>query len=169
MSCELSIKQRLIFNYPISIVVFAASVVFNFTYSVPATMITENKVLVPDGSDIPALIVYVAKQKGVDPALALNIACAESCMYDESDTLVFNPKAQNPSLMSSASGVFQFIDGSWKAYCDGDVFDAEDNVTCAITLLAKEGGISHWSASKYNGFGGGWANEPYIKTKKTIK
>jgi hypothetical protein len=148
-------------------VVFAASVIFNFTYPADLPESTIESQSIPNESDIPALIVYIAKQNHVDPALALNIACAESCMYDELDNIVFNPKAKNPT--SSASGVFQFINGSWKTYCDGDVFDAKDNVTCAISLLSEKGGISHWSASKYDGFGGGWANEPYIKTKKSIK
>lgn len=57
----------------------------------------------------------------------------------------FNPNAKNPK--STATGIFQFIKGTWKKYCEGDRLNYEDNVACAVRMLS-EGGYSHWDASK---------------------
>jgi soluble lytic murein transglycosylase-like protein len=96
---------------------------------------------------------------GVDTSLALNIACVES-NFDES--------ADNPR--STAEGVYEFLDGTWKHYGnkfwdsleDKDKFDTRDNVELGV-LVIRDYGTSDWNASKYSGFGGGWANKPYEK------
>jgi len=36
--------------------------------------------------------------------------------------------AENPN--STAKGIMQFIDGTWEAYCEGDVFDPVANLRC---------------------------------------
>ena len=100
-----------------------------------------------------------AEEYKADPILALNVACAESCTRDEENNIIFNSLAKNQN--STASGVFQFIKDTWNGYCEGDVFDAEDNVRCGVKILAKTGGIRHWEASRLEGFGGGWENNPY--------
>ncbi len=67
---------------------------------------------------------------------ALKIALAESRL---------DPKAKNAS--SSASGIFQIIKGTWKAYsCSGDPFNHIDNIKCAA-LIAEDG----WGAWKSSG------------------
>lgn len=44
----------------------------------------------------------------------------------------FNPTAKN--RLSSASGLFQFTRTTWENYCEGDVFDKEDNTICFLEL-----------------------------------
>ena len=104
-------------------------------------------------------IIKYAEEHGADVELALNVACAESCTTNKKGNVVFNPNARNPN--STAAGVFQFIKGTWDSLCEGDVLDADDNIDCATRIIAN-GGINHWEASKNDGFGGGWANEPYL-------
>lgn len=58
----------------------------------------------------------------------------------------FNPKIKNPG--SSASGIFQIIKDTWEDHsCEGDVFDAEDNIACAKKLYEKNG-TRDWNPSK---------------------
>lgn len=73
----------------------------------------------------------------VDLDLALNIAWCESNFIED---------AQNQH--STAGGVYQFIDSTFEAYCDGDKYNADDNIKCAVRILS-EGGINHWNASKH--------------------
>lgn len=70
-----------------------------------------------------------------DAPVMVEIARAESRFIE---------KAKNPH--SSASGVFQILNGTFKA-CHGDVFDAEDNIQCA-RLLYDQSGTTPWLASK---------------------
>jgi len=50
----------------------------------------------------------------------------------------FNPKAKNRN--STAKGVFQILDGTWKANkCAGDVYKLEDNIDCAWKIQSKRG------------------------------
>ena len=49
-----------------------------------------------------------------------------------------NPKAK--SKISSAKGLFQIIDGTWKSNkCTGDPFNAEDNISCAVKIHNSRG------------------------------
>ena len=72
---------------------------------------------------IEDLIVSMAKEGGVSPTTALRIAKCESSL---------NPNARNKH--SSAKGLYQFLDGTWKNYCEGDVFNPEDSIKCFIKL-----------------------------------
>lgn len=91
---------------------------------------------------------------GVDESLALNIACAESR---------FDPSAKNGK--STASGVYQFLDGTWKHYglkywgsLEGrSKLVAADNIELAILVLSDVGSTD-WNASKHV-----WKNKPYEK------
>lgn len=81
------------------------------------------------------IIVAAANQYGIPVEYALATAQRESG---------FNPKAKNPN--SSASGLFQFIDGTWKDYGRGDVFDPYANADAfgrytqnSANLLSKAG------------------------------
>lgn len=52
--------------------------------------------------------------------------------------------AKNPN--SSAKGLYQVIDGTWRAFqCTGDPYNAEDNRRCAEKIA--EDGLHHWDAS----------------------
>ena len=104
-------------------------------------------------------IIERARYYNLDPLLALNVACAESCARDKEGNVYFNPQAKNPN--SSASGIFQFIKGTWNEMCEGDVFNEDDNADCGVKVLAQKNGLRHWEASRNEGFGQGWENKPY--------
>lgn len=71
-------------------------------------------------------IEYQALKHGVDVETALRIARCES-NYDQ--------YARNP--YSSASGVYQFINSTFAAHCQGDVFDYKANILCFMELYPK--------------------------------
>lgn len=80
---------------------------------------------------------------GYSPKRAVAIAKCESGLY---------PKAK--AKTSSASGLFQFILGTWEwtmkemgEPTDLDRFDPHNNIEAALFLLSK-GGESHWSESE---------------------
>jgi soluble lytic murein transglycosylase-like protein len=82
-----------------------------------ATMRAANKPMVPPGK-IANAISSAAKRYGIDQDILLTVAELESG---------FRADAQNPT--SSAGGVFQFIDGTWKQYGGGgDKMDANLNI-----------------------------------------
>lgn len=68
-------------------------------------------------------IVALANEYGVNPNDALRIAECES----NTGTNLFNG-------VSSAKGIFQFINNTWANYCNGDVLDQTDNITCFMEL-----------------------------------
>ena len=73
---------------------------------------------------------------GADFNLCLDLAIFESGL---------NPLAKNKK--STAKGIYQFINKTFKDFCEGDVYNAEDNIRCGIKLLS-EGGLSHWTIDK---------------------
>ena len=78
--------------------------------------------------------IYIySRQYGVNYNLAIDLALAESR---------FNPRAKNPK--STAKGIYQFINQTWKDYCEGNVFNSKDNIKCAMEILSEPGGIQHW-------------------------
>ena len=54
----------------------------------------------------------------------------------------YNPYAA--SSISSAKGVFQFLDSSWRAWGEGSVYDANENVRAAIKYY-QVSGFSPWA------------------------
>lgn len=83
------------------------------------------------------LIKQYSEEYQVPYFLAYNLAKFESR---------FIPTNKNPK--SSAKGLYQFIDDTWKNNCDGDVLNAEDNIQCAMRLIA-DGGITMWTSDQY--------------------
>src|SRR5579872_543408 len=76
--------------------------------------------------DIPSIIQSAAAANGVDPNYLLATAHAESGL---------DPTASAPS--SSAKGLFQFTDGTWKQYGgNADPFDPVANANAAARLTA---------------------------------
>lgn len=78
---------------------------------------------------------------GINPDLPLRVAkCESGYRWD----------AMNK--VSTASGVFQYLTGTWKNTPAGkqgkSVFDADANVHMAVAAIAN-GGIYHWNASKH--------------------
>ena len=96
--------------------------------SVPDKILTQ--------AEIRTIIATTAKQYGISQFLALELGRIES---------EFNPSACNP--VSSACGLFQFIDSTWETYCTGDRFDPYDNTKCAMERLSA-GELWHWTADK---------------------
>ena len=88
----------------------------------------------PDREEVIGMIRFYSALYKVDFSLAYDIARLESNL---------NPNAKNPH--SSAKGIYQFIDSTWKSLCEGEVLAVEDNIKCAIRLLA-DNKISHWTA-----------------------
>lgn len=71
-----------------------------------------------------------------DEPLMLKIAWCESRL---------ETKAKNPT--SSAKGLFQILDGTWEHFkCEGDPFNAEDNIKCGKKILDGQG-LSAWESS----------------------
>jgi len=62
----------------------------------------------------------------VEDETALRIAFCESS---------YNPCAKNKN--SSAGGLYQFLDGTWNNYCEGDKFNIIDNIRCFDKLYNK--------------------------------
>lgn len=92
----------------------------------------------PNRAIITAYIHSKALKNGVDPELALFLAKFESNL---------DPYAKNPK--STAKGIYQFLDGTWKALCRGDVYDYRANIDCALGLLgADRKNLRHWSADE---------------------
>lgn len=77
------------------------------------------------------LIESLAKEHNVDVETALKIAECESQFGK------YNYNWQG----SSAKGVYHFIDSTWENYCDGDVLNEKDNITCFMKLYNK---FPHW-------------------------
>lgn len=65
-------------------------------------------------------------QTDADPNIMANLTKEEQAViWCESRN---NPLAENPS--STAKGLAQFTDTTWKNYCFGDVFNVRDNINC---------------------------------------
>lgn len=76
--------------------------------------------------DVKAEIIKQSVLYKIDPKVSLRIAKCESN---------FNEFAKNKR--SSAKGVYQFINKTWKGYCSGDVFDYKANIQCFMKLYKK--------------------------------
>lgn len=95
---------------------------------------------------IQELIVKRAREYGTDPIKSLAIAQAENSAFD--------PEAKNPN--SSASGVYQFLDGTFKEFCMRQYkltqdFSLKNNahiqIACFMRMI-QDGKESHWNESK---------------------
>jgi len=78
-----------------------------------------------------------------DPTIGIFIEIARA----ESN---FRPEAKNPR--STATGIYQFINGTWHSYCKGmNVYDFVDNIDCMYKVMEIDGypnGLKHWNASR---------------------
>ncbi len=107
-------------------------------------IIEVEEVLAPT-TTVRAIIINNAQKYALSETLLLAIAKAESGL---------NPWAKNKN--SSASGIFQWINSSWRDICRplgfSDVHNPKENVECAAITI-KKGGLFHWSASRYGSNG----------------
>ena len=99
-------------------------------------------------ADMKRLIIKIASEEGVDPAIALAIAEQESG---------FNPNARNKSKVEDSMGMFQINTKAHPDYSGG--FNPEANTRYAIrmirNLLKKTGGNIPQAMAAYNGGWGG--------------
>lgn len=72
------------------------------------------------------LIVILSRQYDVNLGTSIRIADCESKIGKF-----------KTNKWSSAKGVYQFIDKTWKTYCEGDVMDDYDNINCFMKLYKK--------------------------------
>ena len=112
------------------------------TIEVKATEVTTPKI--PCDYDAITYIRCRGQQLGykdTDISIFVRIARAESN---------FNPLAKNKS--STATGIYQFINGTWHRYCAGkNVYDFKDNIDCFYKVLETDGypkALNHWNASR---------------------
>jgi hypothetical protein len=98
---------------------------------------TNEPVALTTTSVIASYIREQARQYAVEESLALSIAWCESGFRS----------ICNRDSCSFGIGVFQFIKSTWATNCSGGILNAQDNVDCAIKLLAA-GATSHWG-TKY--------------------
>lgn len=80
-----------------------------------------------------------ALEAGIGVDEALGVANCESRL---------NPK--NASRISTAKGVYQFLNGTWQDYCSGNVFNEDDNIKCFMKIYKKHKGW--WECSKILGY-----------------
>ena len=99
----------------------------------------------PSPMRVKDFIIQTAMSYGFSVQTALSISEVESR---------FDSEAKNAS--STASGIFQFLDGTFKYYCIqkyqiADSMDEKNDyhaqTLCAVRIL-KDGGIDNWSASR---------------------
>jgi len=82
--------------------------------------------------DIKDMITRAAQARGVDPAVAIAIARAESSL---------RPDAKNPD--SSAKGLYQVTDETWSDYggAKGRALDPDENIRVGMDILVKNGAM----------------------------
>ncbi len=85
----------------------------------------------------------IVKQMVIESAKKYEVPVKMAVPLAEFESQGFNHKAKNP--ISTAKGVFQFIDDTWRRNCEGEVFDPEANIECGMKLLAQRQ-IGHWVA-----------------------
>ena len=96
--------------------------------------------IVPPSSDLKKEISVedqirkIAIENNFDPETAIRISLCESGL---------DYKAKNKN--SSASGLYQFVSKTWENYCEGNIFDIEDNTLCFVKLYPKH---PHWWVCK---------------------
>ena len=96
----------------------------------------EKKVSYETQGEIRTMIVELARYHNISTILALELGRIESR---------FNPLIKNPS--STATGLYQFIDSTWRGYCKGDRLNPYDNTKCAMERL-QAGELWHWTSDK---------------------
>ena len=100
----------------------------------PITL-THLKALEPKKSEVVGMIAQMSVEAQFDPILSLKVAFCESG---------YSHLASNPK--SSAKGLFMFTKNTWANYCDGEVFNPKDNITCFLAMFKEH--PEWWDASK---------------------
>lgn len=93
----------------------------------------------PGPETIEELIRRIAKEKGVDPDLAVRVAKCESSL---------NPKARNINAPNSVDrGLFQ-INSYWHPHITDEMADDPELATLFFCKAVKDGNLSWWNASR---------------------
>ena len=66
------------------------------------------------------------------------------------DCLEFYESSGNPNAVGKAGekGCLQFMPSTWELYCDGNIWDCEEQKLCADEMIDR-GLIHHWSTAPY--------------------
>lgn len=117
------------------IIVIVGILIFLYLYSIPYVHAYTAPVA-PVKAYTPLTAKKMVEIEFVNVPVMIRIAKAESG---------FNEKSRNPH--STAKGVYQILDGTWKAYgCKGDVLNAEENIACARIIYERDGTVP-WNSS----------------------
>lgn len=134
---------KLIFWVSVTLTLAAMAILLGFPSMLQAEEV-EGTTIVSRQDEIKNKITRMALTRGVNPEIAIAIVRCESS---------FRPGVKNPN--STASGLFQFIRGTWKGSlkqmdlpAELDVFDGDANIMVGLWLLEKEG-TRPWNASKH--------------------
>ena len=88
-----------------------------------------------DDMTVPEMIQHLGEREGLQQ---WEIDKLSRIAYCESR---YDPYASNPN--STAKGVFQFLNSSWAAWGEGDVYDPQANIRAAIKYY-KHSGFRPW-------------------------
>lgn len=86
---------------------------------------------------IEQMIEKYAEQYGTDVAFSKKVAECESHFRN----------VPNSEGAEYGIGPYQWIRSSWDKMCEGEIWNAEDNIKCGVKTLS-EGKISHWGTSE---------------------
>ena len=70
---------------------------------------------------------------------ATNLSTNSTCTQSSTSQIV----TLNCTVL--ATGLYQFVNATWKGLCTGDRLNPRDNTRCAMKLISS-GGITHWLA-----------------------
>ncbi len=101
--------------------------------AVQSVEIEQEPVPEPEPMTVTELIEFYADKNGVDYNLAYWVAFCESELKN----------VPNHEGSTYGQGIYQFVQTTWDARCEGDVWDIEANIDCGTKLLGL-GELSHW-------------------------
>ena len=115
--------------------VWGVAIIGNLFVNPPSVEI-EYKLTPPE---IPQIIEVVEAKEETIPEKIKRLAGNNAEMLLILAEAESNFDTEAKSKTSSAKGLFQILNGTWKEYeCTGDSFNAEDNINCAVKIYEKE-------------------------------
>ena len=87
---------------------------------------------------------FSVKDRIINQAMKMDATASELdlLLYIAQHESTFNPYAKNSK--STASGLYQYLTSTWNYQCKGDIWDVEDQTTCALNDI-RIGRASQWA------------------------